>query len=71
MKSYKEFYEEYWSNDKAAPEKDPTTTQRGHLLINTIRKQKLGKDISILDAGCGNGYFSYFLESKGYLCYRY
>jgi 2-polyprenyl-6-hydroxyphenyl methylase/3-demethylubiquinone-9 3-methyltransferase len=66
MKNHKEFYEEYWGNDKVAPEKDPTTTQRNHLLINSLRKQKSRKDISILDAGCGNGYFAYFLESKGY-----
>jgi len=66
MKNHKEFYEEYWGYDKATPEKDPTTIQRGHLLINTLKKQKFGKDIFILDAGCGNGYFAYFLENKGY-----
>ena len=66
MNNHKEFYEEYWGYDKATPEKDPTTIQRGHLLINTLKKQKFGKDIFILDAGCGNGYFAYFLENKGY-----
>ena len=66
MKNYNKFYEDYWNCDKPAPEKDPTTTQRAHLLLRTLRKQKFKEEISILDAGCGQGYFCNLLNNKKY-----
>jgi len=66
MVNHKAFYEDYWDRDKAAPEKDPTTHQRAHLLLSSLRKQLGGNTISVLDAGCGHGYFSNLLGEKGY-----
>ena len=66
MPDHKAFYESYWDHDKAAPEKDPTTNQRACLLLRTLKRQMLEGSISILDAGCGHGYFTNLLSEKGY-----
>ena len=66
MAAHKAFYEGYWDHDKAAPEKDPTTKYRADLLLSTLRKQMFGGTISVLDAGCGHGYFTNLLREEGY-----
>lgn len=66
MADNKAFYEDYWDRDKAAPEEDPTSNQRTRFLLRTLKKQMVGNTISVLDAGCGHGYFTYFLKKKGY-----
>jgi len=66
MPGHKAFYENYWNRDKAAPEKDPTTNQRARLLFRTLKRQMLESPLSVLDAGCGNGYLTNLLSEKGY-----
>lgn len=66
MRNYEKFYEDYWNCDRPIPEKDSTTIQRVHLLLKTLRKQKFKKEISILDAGCGQGYFCNLFNNKKY-----
>ncbi len=66
MTNYRKFYEDFWNCDKPIPEKDPLTTQRASLLLRSLEKQKFKEKITILDAGCGQGYFCNLLNTKKY-----
>jgi SAM-dependent methyltransferase len=37
-----------------------------HLVLNSIRRNTAGKDISIIDAGCGTGGLMLYLRQRGY-----
>jgi len=69
MTNLKKFYESYWSHDKPAPVKDPTTNLRSRLLLRTLKKYiaEAEDTISVLDAGCGMGQFTSLLSDKGYI----
>lgn len=61
----KNFYENYWKEvNNSIPTNDPTTLDRLKLLFNTL--DKMPQDSKILDAGCGDGYFTNCLTEKGY-----
>lgn len=63
------FYEAYWSREaKAIPKADPTAEDRKRLLALVLRRflvpgNRPGK---VLDAGCGNGEFSAFIQGLGF-----
>lgn len=66
MVSQKQFYEKYWGNEKAPPEMDPTIQRRSELLLQTLKDQGIEEGDRILDSGCGNGQYTYFLHKEGY-----
>ena len=66
------FYESYWSRSAfPIPADDPTTSERQLMLKQALdeflgrpdQEQRTGK---VLDAGCGSGEFSHFIEGCGF-----
>ena len=63
--SVQRFYDLYWRRaDSAGPERDPTTPKRERLLLECLRG--LPGVTTVLDAGCGSGYFLQQLQRAGY-----
>lgn len=60
----KDFYEKYWSGESAAPDNDPTTTDRKAKLRDALASVQPGSPI--LDLGCGRGEFSSFIRELGF-----
>jgi len=72
----RQFYERYWKRPGSAiPEVDDTTEQRKRLLANSLHQLLPALNGSnhaparVLDAGCGNGEFSVFIEQLGFQVY--
>lgn len=66
MKKKTFYYNDYWDQHNLNPKEDPTTARRLNLLIRTLKKYLPTENTSILDAGCGSGYFSNFLKKEDY-----
>jgi len=62
----KDFYNRYWQEEEAVPERDSTTVQRKKLLKMSLHLLSGKKGLKILDAGCGNGEFSEFIKNMGF-----
>lgn len=61
-------YDKYYNNYFLQNQKpDFFTTRLFHSRLNQLRQGGLKKHHAILDYGCGNGAFVYFLRSQGYL----
>jgi 2-polyprenyl-3-methyl-5-hydroxy-6-metoxy-1,4-benzoquinol methylase len=64
----KAFYEAYWHKDTAPSEGDPTTaTRMAHLdaALQAMTRSAQRESFHVLDAGCGSGEFTAFLQSLG------
>jgi SAM-dependent methyltransferase len=63
--SVERFYQRYWGRaDAAPPARDPTTADRERLLLESL--WTLPETKTVLDAGCGSGYFLQQLQRGGY-----
>ena len=63
--SEQRYYEKYWEiPENAIPMKDPTTSKRLELFLDTLKKE--GPVKRILDAGCGSGFFTNAIYQAGY-----
>lgn len=63
--SAKKFYEKYWKKpEDSIPTKDPTTPKRLELLFDTLKD--VGANKKVLDAGCGEGFFTHAIQNAGY-----
>ena len=63
--SAERFYQLYWARaDAGAPARDPTTPQRERLLLESLGSYTATR--TVLDAGCGSGYFLERLQRVGY-----
>ncbi len=59
----KSFYNEYWQDETAIPDFDPTTLERKRRLAAAVQGMTAGR---ALDLGCGRGQFTEFLRSLGW-----
>jgi 2-polyprenyl-3-methyl-5-hydroxy-6-metoxy-1,4-benzoquinol methylase len=66
MNSTTEYYERYWADPHTAPPAgDPTTAERQALLKRALQRQ-VPPGGAVLDAGCGAGEFTDFIDRLGY-----
>ena len=62
----KAYYDDYWRDETASPDFDPTTDERKRRLAAAVRGLGGG---AALDLGCGRGSFTEFLGSLGFDAY--
>lgn len=64
----KQFYEDYWQQDEAPPQGDPTSGERMFRLRSALQpllQHDRPESFQVLDAGCGDGEFVAFLHGLG------